>query len=375
MDIYFCDECGNRVTDLDLRAGKGMRRNHDTICPGCIDQGLAKSWLDRSQHRSNGHAPAAPATTAPPPPPPPGLIDAARDRARTTPDEPPPRPKPAPPPLPRRNGPDTEAIAAKPPPPTFADDFAAAGGGLGALAASGTGAPSSLETPAPSIPNESLDPDDGLVPSSAAAPEAKPDSPFAYTPPDENRPGKVETAEIPVPDPPEEKPAKTASGRQATRRPSTAGGNGTSRRTPRPATGRRPAPALGSPKLLLFSLASCALIAVIFFVVVMPKINPVKQVKAEVITNEPLKHLERAVAEARQACRTAAEKDDLASVKTALERGEAMKSAYYAFEKAASEWKEEDFGLQLSRMGYNDVLGLLTQMRQRRVILEQQQRP
>ncbi len=98
MDVYFCDICGVRVTDVDLRGGHGMRRGHDVICAGCLDLGHGKDWMDH--HRAmvppapaaqsgeaHGHAaavPVIPATMAvssfalesP-------TLDAARDRART----------------------------------------------------------------------------------------------------------------------------------------------------------------------------------------------------------------------------------------------------------------------------------------------------
>lgn len=47
MDIFFCDLCGVRVTDADLRSGQGQRSHWDVICPSCLEQGLGKEWLGK----------------------------------------------------------------------------------------------------------------------------------------------------------------------------------------------------------------------------------------------------------------------------------------------------------------------------------------
>ncbi len=51
MDVFFCDLCGARVTDADLRAGQGQRSRWDVICANCLEQGLGKEWLGK---RSSG---------------------------------------------------------------------------------------------------------------------------------------------------------------------------------------------------------------------------------------------------------------------------------------------------------------------------------
>ncbi len=101
MHIFFCDICGVRVTDVDLRGGHGMRRRHHVICATCLDLGHGKEWLER--HRQRHHAvvaidgapsgavalaePEVPEFIPEPPEVPAAvdhpLIDAARDRART----------------------------------------------------------------------------------------------------------------------------------------------------------------------------------------------------------------------------------------------------------------------------------------------------
>jgi hypothetical protein len=95
MDIYFCDLCGARVTDLDLRGGHGMRRQFDIICAGCVEKGQGKSWLTGSQQReqqrrtgsssggSTAEMHAMPLTSSSS-----DIISQARDRARTIEDGP-----------------------------------------------------------------------------------------------------------------------------------------------------------------------------------------------------------------------------------------------------------------------------------------------
>ena len=73
MDIYFCDLCGVRVTDADLRAGHGIRSHWDVICSTCLEMGHGKDWLSQ---RTKPKASAASPT-----------LDAARDRLATLEEE------------------------------------------------------------------------------------------------------------------------------------------------------------------------------------------------------------------------------------------------------------------------------------------------
>ena len=51
MDIHFCDLCGARVTDIDLRGGHGICRLYEVICATCGDLGHGKEWLANNQQR------------------------------------------------------------------------------------------------------------------------------------------------------------------------------------------------------------------------------------------------------------------------------------------------------------------------------------
>ena len=82
LNVYFCDVCGVRVTDVDLRSGHGMLHGQDVICATCLDMGHGKEWLASRGaapvHATNGRG--APATNHA------AVLDHARDRAATVPD-------------------------------------------------------------------------------------------------------------------------------------------------------------------------------------------------------------------------------------------------------------------------------------------------
>jgi len=72
MNVYFCDVCGVRVTDLDLHSGHGMRRRNDVICAACLELGHGKGWVANHAQKQQmafagaattaGSAPVAPTT-------------------------------------------------------------------------------------------------------------------------------------------------------------------------------------------------------------------------------------------------------------------------------------------------------------------------
>jgi hypothetical protein len=59
MDIHFCDLCGARVTDVDLRGGHGICRQYDVICATCVELGHGKEWLKQSQQRQHQRNPTS----------------------------------------------------------------------------------------------------------------------------------------------------------------------------------------------------------------------------------------------------------------------------------------------------------------------------
>ena len=61
MDIHFCDLCGVRVTDVDLRGGHGIRKHYDVICATCLELGHGKEWLARHQRSKSATVTSQPA--------------------------------------------------------------------------------------------------------------------------------------------------------------------------------------------------------------------------------------------------------------------------------------------------------------------------
>jgi hypothetical protein len=84
LNVYFCDVCGVRVTDVDLRSGHGMLRGQDVICASCLEMGHGKEWLALrgGEQAVVGAAPAASLQAGYS-----KLLDRARDRAATVPDD------------------------------------------------------------------------------------------------------------------------------------------------------------------------------------------------------------------------------------------------------------------------------------------------
>ncbi len=119
LHIYFCDICGVRVTDVDLRSGHGLLRGQQVICGTCLGMGHGQSWLQSSA------AATAPAAD------PADRIAAARDRAITVPD---------PAPAPRLDTKETVRV----PTVTEGPDLAAVAQSLGAMGASSKPARDSL---------------------------------------------------------------------------------------------------------------------------------------------------------------------------------------------------------------------------------------
>ena len=389
MDIYFCDECSARVTDLDLRAGKGMRKEYDTICSGCVDRGQAGAWLIKVGQS----APATGAVAAAQTPAassaslaiadPPNRISVARDFVRTAVDDPfsvvdasPNISLPAPEP-----GAETDAIlasASKRAPQsatkTPSDILAVAGGGFGALIGSGEGPAKGDDEPA----------DKGLeIGSDLKLPKAE--SPFGFIhPKDNDNPGKSETSEIDAADAAdavekdeaklddEAKPSRSGSGRQ---RSSKRGSTASSKRTvPKHATTRR----LGTGrakgnKVILLSLVSCGVMMILFFGFVLPNAGGKKADKPQQISDEPLIDLKSRVDAAKKLSHKALQSDVMAEVKAAVSAQEAMMQAFYVFQKAADKrgWTEDNYGAQLDLIGFNEARSMSKAVRDRAVVIEQ----
>jgi hypothetical protein len=371
MDIFFCDECGARVTDLDLRAGKGMRRVNDTICPGCVDQGLAQAWIGRTAAPAQAVVAAVPAA---------GVIDLARDRARTEPDDPfvvdEPPAIPARPPVSETDAipASTPRAARSQPAPASGDDLAAAGGGFGALMNGPLPSPPGLVDEPEEVLSRASDSDLELGGQAGKAALSDADSPFDYiSPQDAANPGKSETAEVvavPKAEQTPAKPAKSASGRQSAQKRS---GTTTSKRAipaKAPST-RRSARAGGNKKVMIFSLISCGVMVLIFFGLVLPNINQPSK-RGGVIRTEPLKELGDVIREADRITADAVRSpDDLAKQLAGKEAIQRMRDEYDRFAKA-SNWTEDELAQQMKNLNFDDVQFRTKAISDRIFILKQQ---
>ena len=87
MDIHFCDLCGVRITDVDLRGGHGIRKRYDVICATCLELGHGKEWLARHQRGKSATVASqpipSPAVVSKVAAPDPAIIAHARDRVET----------------------------------------------------------------------------------------------------------------------------------------------------------------------------------------------------------------------------------------------------------------------------------------------------
>lgn len=382
MDIYFCDECAARVTDLDLRAGKGMRRRHATICAGCVDQGLAQAWLTRvgsaAATAQQGGAVERPVQAAT------AVVDASdpisvgRDRALTAPDDPfqvdepaPIQPASALPPAERQVN-DTDRLPAADAPARPAaepmDDLASAGGGFGALMNS------AMPPPPPGLVDDPAD--SAEVPAAAAA--AQPDTPFDFVAPkDADNPGKAETSEVHAVDDKVDAPkpaSRTSSGRQASQGSKRNATTTSKRNAAKPSSTRRTAkPAMSNKKLMIMTLVSCAVMAIVFFGFVLPNVGKSKPAAPQQITEDPYTRFKEKVDAAKAACHKALTADDITVVRTADHALKEMIESLDYFKGVADKrgYKEENYEELLRQAGFYDVQSMRKGVKDRLFILEQ----
>ncbi|MEK7412053.1 MAG: hypothetical protein AAB263_01915 [Planctomycetota bacterium] len=387
MNIYFCDECGARVSGLDLRAGKGMRSGYDIICSSCVEQGHAARWLASKQSQrgkavvaaaaaGSGRAPVASASAVAVVESP-SLIDVARDRAQTAPDdpfiveEPPPlaplrQPsKPVAPPAvqPSRQT-ETDAIPTKQPKAKSVspmDGLAAAGGGFGALAGAGGSSKSGPDLIDDEPAEASANPFSDSSTSDDPVQVPEPESPFQR--PSGRRAaatsGKSTTEEVEATDvdpapkrSSDSSQSRSASGRQGSQR---RGGTSAAKR-PASKSSRRSTNPLQSKKMLLISLAACTCVALLFlFVRGMGSGS-----KTQVIENfAPLNVLQESVNRANKLSKDYEnnfQNKDVGKLKEAKQAIDDLMQAMQAFErevkksKDAAKWGDDELGQQYHNM-------------------------
>ncbi|MCX8039071.1 MAG: hypothetical protein N3B15_00620 [Planctomycetota bacterium] len=415
MHIYFCDECGARVTDHDLRGGRGMRARHATICVSCVDQGRLSSWLERHRQEQAAAATATAASSAVNPQP-------ARTTVHIDIEEPAVAQAPA---AEHAGEAPPRSVTAHAPPPRAAksdsDQLASIGDGFAALM-----------QPPPTQPSESpIDISDidlvdsgpltksndasSSAASSANAASAQAETIVSTEAVSENedaaQPPAADSRQDAAPGRSTTKSRHTASRatkavprsvadheRRPTEAPAAPPTQSSNRRTTavkphheRPTPSRPPTTqrhSAGSQrasggttratrvhraqrpgnKVILFSLISCGLMLVIFAIVMATRGGKPER---QVIHDEPLAALQQAIDTARRDAQAAMNSDDLQVVQKAVDSIRTMQERCREFQAKASTWKEEEHGEQLRLMGYYDVQALLRSLNDRRMILEQ----
>jgi hypothetical protein len=357
MNVFFCDVCGVRVTDVDLKSGHGMRQRHDVICATCLEMGHGKGWAEKAGLSARSAVVITDKT--PRPADPAARLDVPRDRAATIDNS---APVPA------------SASVPTPAPVPAAPETA---GDLDGLAAS-----FAAMSVTPERPGQVDEPSD-----SAPAPQGgKADT----------EPG-IEVDELPA-----------ASGRRSTsgrlKSPSSKVGSPGSARTPKPSGGkaadserRATAPSSantpvvnptavetcvdsskkatsstkrtkvtksvrkpgGIPRVVLVTIAGVLLIVVagLGIMATMGVFSGSKQARVF----DPKEARDR-LTEAHKEAKVASFKDPHeatdAQVEEAISKIRDMQAAMSQFEKAVSgQWSESQLGTHLSNLGYADVMG------------------
>jgi len=370
MNVYFCDVCGVRVTDVDLHSGHGIRRRHDVICAACLDLGHGKEWIN------NGSAGAAVAVgagavgthaKAPSPAPVVPAIKRARDDLATIDEDAEAASAPTAPPSLDEEAEEADPIPARTPEPPalvpapiFDDDDsnvlpapapAAAhvpppeddSGGISAL----TGADEALD----GVP---------MAPKGGET-EASVESPFIE---DEAR-APASAADVASGRAPAERPAKKDSSRQAKVAKSPSGKSAR-------VSGKSKANKKGMSPVVLISAVSIICLLVCFGVAMgtgmIPGLTPKSQ---QVIDpNSNLKDLDNAVSAAHAAYQKAMQSQNLADCDAALRKFDdlntTMKSTEDVLEHMPKPWTEEQIGQSFEDHKVNDTRALrqaLTQLR------------
>ncbi len=397
MDIHFCDLCGVRVTDVDLRGGHGIRKQYDVICATCLELGHGKEWLAR-QHGKAGGAPAAvlpavvrPAVASKDAP----VIAHARDRVQTFEDgddSPVVAPQVIAAEEPedgiatsemngdavaaevaaRKEAAAAAAESAQTPPkplPEAGNHFAAAASSFSALAQ-----PSRKGNAAADV-DEDAEQGEGLSDESRAAPiladdqtaEEAEGSPFGFKSPSTDDAVAQKDETLPVDRDPlvaekvAEKPVKKATSASAAFKKSGAG-NKSSSTNPKASKSRMPKG--GPPRknnknknILVMSLLSLGILTMIMLITVGALKKPAKAQQS--IEFDMSQDLKDAIKDARLAATLALKSKVLAEMKAAKGKIQEIQPKIHSFEKEAKakndKWDDEAFGQYLENVEWPDT--------------------
>lgn len=374
MDIHFCDLCGVRVTDVDLRGGHGIRKQYDVICATCLELGHGKEWLARqrgqgataaSQPVAKGGGNPAIAKDVP-------VIAHARDRVQTFEDGDE-SPVVAP-----------QVIAAEEPEDGIAtsemdsdavaqaanqaaqqqgNHFAAAASSFSALAQ-----PSKQGNAAADV-DEDGEQGEGLSDESTAAPIIADDqdgkaeegeSPFGFKAPGSDEAVAQKDETLPVDRDPlvVEKPAKKSTSASATFKKSGAGSK-SSTATPKSSKSRnlKGGPARKNSKnknILVMSMLSLGILTMIMLITVGALKKPARQ--QVTIDFDMSQDLKDSIKEARIAATLALKTKALPELKAAKTKIQDIQPKIHNFEKEAKakngKWDEDAFGQYLENVDW-----------------------
>lgn len=385
MDIHFCDLCGVRVTDVDLRGGHGIRKQYDVICATCLELGHGKEWLashQRGKAATAASQPAAAALAATASNKQAPIITQARDRVQTFEDGDE-SPAVAPQVLAAEEPEDgtatseleNDAVAAEASKQQANNQFAAAASSFSALAAS------SKKVDAAADVEEGSDRGEGLSDESTAAPiladkdsaadDSSGESPFGFKDDAKDAPAQKDET---LPDDREplvsDKPAKkSSSGSAAFKKSGTNNKSSTANgKASKSKSGKVPAKKVNKNKnILMMSALSIGILSMILLITVKALKKPKKeQERIEVDLSENVK---AAIKDAKFNATKAINSGGLSELEAARSQIQAIVPEITIFEKAATgqnpPWTMEEMGQYLQNIGWTDLNSLIITINQK----------
>ena len=333
LHIYFCDICGVRVTDVDLRSGHGLLRGHQVMCGTCVGMGHGQSWLQGTEATgSAGPIPSHP------------LIDAARDRAQTVPD-------PLGTGLPRQDTHDTVRVPSANP----ASDLSSVAASMGAMSS----VPSeSTSLPMDDVPDVQELPQDGME---------HPEAPFVAATDGEESSALQPAVRVnagsssssrrraAAADP------TSAAGHESGKRRSSTSSKSPSTRQVKPKTSKSARAVTSKPKMPL-----PVIVTVIGLLVIGGGAFMVRQgvftssAKPQVVELSDIKdQLYQSIKDARSVMNEALESRDVAKLKQARVKFQAAQEKCQEFERWAKQanWTDENIEVQLENFRFEDLKG------------------
>ena len=394
MDIHFCDLCGVRVTDVDLRGGHGIRKQYDVICATCLELGHGKEWLashqrglshQRSKAATAASQPAAAALAATASNKQAPIITQARDRVQTFEDGDD-SPVVAPQVLSAEEPEDgtatseleNDAVAAEARKQQANNPFAAAASSFSALAAS------SKKVDAAADVEEGVDRGEGLGDESTAAPilaekdteestaDSTGESPFGFKDDAKDAPAQKDET---LPDDREplvsDKPAKKSSAGSGSVKKSgsnnkSSSANGKASKVVR--SGKMPAKKVNKNKnILMMSALSLGILSMILLITVQSLKKPKKE--QERIEVDLSQNVKTAIKDAKFKATQAINSGGLSELEAARSQIQAIVPEIIIFEKVttrqAPPWTQEQMGDYLQGIGWTDVNSLIITINQK----------